>query len=44
MLETFMTDTQSTDVLTFDFKGTGVSAFLNEYLFWCRTLLSIQGL
>ena len=52
MLERFgiMTDTHDTDVVTFDFKGTGVRCGVcgtidyQMIFFWCITLLSDQHL
>ena len=45
-----MTDTKTTDVVTFAFEGTGVRCMLVALLimklisFWCITLLSVQCL
>ena len=51
MLERFeiLTDTQTTDVVTFDFKGTGVRCFVCSTIdyqmnfFLVHTLLSVEG-
>ena len=45
-----MTDTQVTDVVTFDFKGTGVRCIVcgtigyKRISFWCTMLLNVHGL